>query len=244
MKMEHRKRLLALVLIALFCVSGCISGRTVRGSGNVIEEERTVGSFEEVGFGTVGSLIVELGDQERLLIEAEENLMEYIEVDIRGDTLEIGMTPGVVIVPTEGVHFYLTVVNLEGVSLSGLGSIELPDLEVTRFEINISGAGDIDLEELAATQLDVNISGLGNLTIEDGEVEEQEINISGGGDYNAGDLESARTEIFLSGLGSATVRVEEYLSVDISGAGSVEYYGSPSVDQNVSGVGHVENIGD
>ena len=242
--MVYYKRVLVFALVVMLCATGCISGRTVRGSGTVIEEERAVGSFEEVEFGTVGSLFVELGDQEHLLIEAEDNLMEYIEVDTRGDTLEIGMPQGIVIVPTEGVNFYLTVVDLEAVHLTGLGSIELPDLQTTRFEINISGAGDIDLEELDASQLDVSISGLGNLTVEDGEVEEQEIHISGGGDYNAGDLESIRTEVYLSGLGSATVRVEEHLSVDISGAGSVEDYGSASVDQNVSGVGHVEQIGD
>ena len=242
--MKRRIWVLLLVVAVLSAAPGCIGGRTIRGSGSVIEEERTVGAFEQVEFATVGSLIIEVGEQERLLVEAEENLMEYIEVDVRGDTLEIGMSPGIVIIPTEAIHFYLTVVELEGVHLSGLGSVELPDFAVTRFEIDISGAGDINFDELEATQLDVSISGLGSLTIDEGEVEEQEIHISGGGDYNAGDLESVRTEVFLSGLGSATVRVEEHLSVDISGAGSVEYYGSPSVDQNISGVGHVEQAGD
>jgi len=45
-------------------------------------------------------------------------------------------------------------------------------------------------------------------------------------------------------LGSATVWATEYLNVNISGAGSVNYAGSPRVDSDVSGLGSLKKIGE
>jgi hypothetical protein len=45
-------------------------------------------------------------------------------------------------------------------------------------------------------------------------------------------------------LGSATVRVSDLLRADISGGGSVRYYGNPTIDEQVSGLGQVEKLGD
>ena len=64
------------------------------------------------------------------------------------------------------------------------------------------------------------------------------------GDYRAEDLDSREARVSLSGLGSAFVRVRDHLDVTISGAGSVKYVGSPTVEKQVTGVGRVERIGD
>jgi len=90
----------------------------------------------------------------------------------------------------------------------------------------------------------VNISGLGDLYVAGGEVAAQEILISGGGNIKARALSTAETTIRVSGLGSATVNVSDHLKVTISGGGSVEYLGSPTVEQNISGLGHVERLSD
>ena len=102
----------------------------------------------------------------------------------------------------------------------------------------------MDLAGLYADSFVVNISGLGDLYVAGGEVEQQEILISGGGNIKARALSTAETTIRVSGLGSATVNVREHLKVTISGGGSVEYLGSPTVEQNISGLGHVERLSD
>ena len=42
-----------------------------------------------VNLATIGHLTIELGDTESLRIEAEDNLMEYIETDVRSGKLRI-----------------------------------------------------------------------------------------------------------------------------------------------------------
>ena len=72
---------------------------------------------------------------------------------------------------------------------------------------------------------------------------DQEIELSSVGTYSAGGLESARARIALSGAGTATLWVTEELDVDISGVGSVDYYGDPVVAPEISGLGRLNPLG-
>ena len=245
-----KRTILLLLMVTILTLTTTACGvnfylpRTVRGNGNVIEEIRKVDSFDEIDFQGIGNLYVTLGDKESLMIEAEENLLPYLETFNRGDQLVLKVENGRNITPTEPVNFYLTITSLSRVEVSGLGNVELPELEPERFQIEISGAGDIEIEGLEADSLTANMSGLGNLRIDDGKVTSQDIRISGSGQYKARYLESQDANIEISGLGSATVNVSEYLDVSISGAGDVEYYGNPEIDKSISGLGDIDKLDD
>lgn len=232
-----------LVFLALF-IQGCAGLRTVRGTGDMVSEEREISGFTAMDFAGIGTVIIELGEEEALRIEGEDNLLQYIETEVRGDTLHIEMREGVNIIPTQSMFFFLTAREIDRLSVSGLGNIDAPGLEADQFLVDISGGGDINLDDLEANELSVNISGLGDLRVADGSVEKQTVSISGGGNYNGQDFSSDIAKIAISGLGSATVWALEELEVDISGGGSVRYKGNPSIDENVSGVGRIERLGE
>jgi hypothetical protein len=243
--MKRRVWIVPLILIVALCIQGCVGFKAVRGSGKEAEEERQVSDFTGVELATVGSLYIELGDKEELRIKADDNLLRYFETQVRGETLEIKSRDKVTLIPSEPIYFYLTVKELDTVALSGLGSVEFADdIEVEQLSVAISGGGNVEMKEIKADALQVNISGVGNMSVDGGEVEEQMVTISGGGNYQARDLESAETEVRVTGVGSAAVHARDHLKVTISGGGSVKYAGNPTVEQNVSGVGHVERIGE
>ena len=235
--------IVTLILATLSC-EGSLGFKTVRGSGSVEEKAFEVSGFSSVDLATVGKLVVETGEVETLQVEAEENLLEYFEIQVQNGELEISDRENVNLVPTKGVFFYLTVKALDTITISGLGDVELPAIEAPQFSVEISGGGNVDIEELTADVLDVEISGVGDLSVDGGTVGQQVIVITGGGNYTARHLESAVADVQVNGLGKATVRVSDRLDVTISGGGSVEYFGDPDVDQDVSGVGHVKRIGD
>ena len=247
-----KKQYLLIVVLLVMALSTLACGVTidgvdlnsVRGSGTVVTEERQVSNFEQVELSGIGALVIEVGSEETLVIEAEDNLLEYIETTVRGDTLEIGSRERTNLQPTEPISYYLTVKSLDSISVSGLGNVVVPGLEATRFSVDISGAGDVNLESLDAERLDISISGLGSLGIDAGQVSEQSIDLSGSGGYNGRNLESADAEIYVSGLGSASVWATENLFVNISGSGSVRYAGDPSVDMDISGLGSLKKIDD
>ena len=238
--------IVGLVLAALLVAgAGCVGIKTVAGSGKAVTETREVSDFRSVELATLGTLYIEVGEREALRVEADDNLLPYLETEVRGDTLKITSRDMVGLLPKEPIYYYLTVRALDEIVLSGLGSIEVPDpVETPALAVRISGGGSIELEDLRAESLDVDLTGLGDLYVDEGVVEAQDVLISGGGNYRARGLDSEEATVRLTGLGSATVRVSETLDVTISGGGSVRYVGSPAVTQNVSGLGRVERIGE
>jgi len=219
-----------------------IGSSRVRGSGIEIMVERQVSDFDSINLSGIGRMFIEFGDQESLRVQAEDNIMPYIETEVRGGTLVISIKRRVNLQPTKPINYYLTVKQLESVTVSGAGNIEIEELTTDRFSINISGAGGIDIGNLEAENLGVLISGLGDLTINNGTVNFQEVDLSGSGNYDALGLESIEANVDLSGLGSASIWATGKLDVVISGVGSVQYKGDPVVNKDISGLGSISQI--
>ena len=68
--------------------------------------------------------------------------------------------------------------------------------------------------------------------------------MNGVGNYDAPDLESQTATVDVSGAGGVVIRVLNALDVAISGAGNVDYFGSPTVTQDISGAGRLTSRGD
>jgi hypothetical protein len=212
----------------------------------VVTEERDVSGFDSVVLSGFGKVIITQGDEESLTVETDDNLMQYIETQVRGRTLELGFTDDVrrrIPDPSESIIFRLSVIDLTVLDSSGAGSFEIAKLNADRLKITLSGAGDIKIDSLLATDLVVTVSGAGNIELA-GQVKTQEVNLNALGNYVAPDLESQAVTVRISGAGSAGIWVLDTLDVTISGAGNVEYYGSPEVSKNISGVGSLTSRGE
>lgn len=239
------------------------SGQRERGSGNLVREERDVHDFNEVELHQIGNLIITQGDEEKLVIEAEDNILPHIETTVSGGCLIIERQHLLFdwMHPTLPITFYLSVKVLNRVKLSGSGGIECDRLKSDRFRLEISGSGKTTFGELAADSLEINISGSGDgrfgnvsageietrisgsgdLTLA-GQVASQEIRISGAGKYDADELSSESARVDITGAGDARLRVARELRVSITGSGSVRYHGSPTVQQRISGSGRVRQV--
>jgi hypothetical protein len=240
------KKLLS-VLVLSFTILFLSACTIVRGSGDVITVQREVNGFDRVALSGVGTMFISVGEKESLLIEAEDNLLPYIETKVQGSILEIGLKYehwNTAIQPTKPINYFLTVTNLEALDLSGAGRIEIEEINTTQLRIHTSGAGDIEIEKLNAQSLTMVVSGAGSCRIHDGKVDSQHLQISGAGGYRASDLESHRTDIDISGMGGAKIWVSDTLHVAISGAGNVGFYGYPTVSQSISGAGRIQSLGD
>lgn len=227
-------------IMAVFAASCKWTIGVVRGSGDLVSEEREVSGFNEVQFSGMGNLIIEQGDEEALTIEADDNIIDLIETEVRGDELQIKFRRGVNIVPNAKIKVFLKVKDLNRIDLSGVGDIDCDSFETDDLEFHISGSGNVDFE-IEADTLETHVSGLGDINLE-GKVDSHKVQISGSGKYDAKNLESTECEVKVSGLGSATVNVSGELEIDISGAGNVYYIGDPSISQHISGLGRVKSL--
>lgn len=236
--------LLTIIILATLVLSACSIGgrRTVRGSGKVVEETRAVSGVTGVELATIGHLIIEVGDTESLRIEAEDNLMAYLETEVRNGRLRIGTQDRVNLSNTRPINYYLTVTGLDTIVISSSGDIEMGDLEADNLTVKISSSGDVMMGMLNANTLKVDIDSSGNLDIAGGEVKTQEVTIGSSGNYTAQDLASDEADVRLNSNGSATIWVQDHLKANLKSSGDLRYRGSPTVDATTTSSGDVIQI--
>lgn len=264
-----RRTWAAVVVCAVLIVSAssCVvhADRSIRGSGRVTEEVHKLRSFSAVDFGTVGDLHIRKGSRCELRIEAEENLHDYIELDVSGGTLKIKTRRGVNLRPKRDIEFYLTVKELDEIVLSGAGDIDAPDLEGRHVRLAISGAGNIETEDLDAKSVELEISGAGNILIAEGKSDDVEIYISGSGNIEMDGLRGNRLDLKISGSGSTMIKnggIDEQrivisgsgdykatrlkcerARVRISGSGDASIYVEEKLEARISGSGDIHYRG-
>jgi hypothetical protein len=248
-------KILLLLFVIVFVSTACtipFGPRLVKGSGDIVVEERDVSDFEEILVTGAGRFIITQGDSESLTIETDDNLMEYIETDVKGKTLEIGFKDGTVfssqggrkaLEPSDGFIFRISVIDLTNITISGAAKIDVEKLKTDNLNIVLSGAGDINLDDLNAHNLDVLLSGAGDIMVV-GAVDTQNVSLNGFGRYQGFDLKSQEAVVTISGAGGAEVWVSDSLEVVISGAGDVKYYGSPEINPEISGLGRIQSLGE
>jgi len=245
---KHWKTLfvIAVLLLSLLaCSVGVPTISGIKGSGNLKTETRQVSNFQAVVLSGIGDLQITQGEQESLEIEAEDNILTLIETKVENGTLYIGFKEGTGNVqPTKTIKYTLSIVELTGLTASGVGNIQAPELKTTDLDVQISGVGNIKIESLEANSLAVLVSGAGSGEVNGGKVDKLKVEISGAGSFRAPDLQVATADITISGVGSARLWVTEMLDIMLSGTGGVEYYGLPRVTQLVTGLGSIKSLGD
>jgi hypothetical protein len=233
------------VLLVAALLSGCmelVGDQVIYGSGPVISEQRTAGRFTNITNSTEARVEILQGSTERVRVRGQENILAYLRTDVSGGTLRIYTDPNVLLRPTEAVIIEVDVRVLERITSSGSGVINAPLLDANRLEVNTSGSGDVRLPSLLADSLVVTHSGSAEV-FATGSVTRLRAVHSGSGRIEMRDLQSYHADVTMSGSGPAVIRVRDTLRATLSGSGSLRYYGSPSVQQSVTGAGRVEKAG-
>ncbi|MDF2729359.1 MAG: hypothetical protein K0T01_1145 [Acidimicrobiia bacterium] len=204
-----------MLLAAILCGSCIRPG--VEGSGNVITESREVSDFNEIVLGGTGRVVVDVTGTESLTIEAEDNIMPFLETRVSNGRLRLETNRS--ISPTVEIVYTITAETLDGLVISGSGVVEAEGVDSTDVRVDISGSGDV---VVAGT-----LSGL------------LSVSISGSGEFDGESLTAPEGRVDVSGSGNAVVNVTDDLDVSVSGSGEVQYLGEPNVHSSVSGSGTV-----
>ena len=234
--------LLILSLAVSFSSCHYIRGERINGNGVSSTQERSVGDFHSISAMGGMDVIVSQAPNNSFKIEADQNLLEYIETRNNGGTIEIFTREGFDLDPKFGIKVYASAPNFNDLEVSGSGKITSTGKISSSSELNteVSGSGDI-LIEADAPKIRTEISGSGSSTIR-GTTKDFSAHISGSGDVHCYELLSENTKIDIAGSGNAEVYASKSLDVDIAGAGDVRYKGNPSVKQNIAGSGSVRKV--
>ncbi len=237
--MKIRTLCLAALALTLSACSALAFGTwdIVRGNGTVRLESRDVPSFTGIENMGSGLVRISLGAVRQVTVEADTNILPYIETEVRNGVLALRTRPGISINPTRLV-FRITVPDLSHVAIEGSGDVRLETpLDADRLAIEIEGSGSVD-GRIFVDDLSVEIRGSGSVSL-DGAAEAARFEIAGSGDVEAADLACADAAVRIAGSGSVTLQASRTLDVEISGSGGVRYHGDAKVTVRDSGSGRV-----
>ncbi len=219
--------------------------RVITPSKNIISENRNASGFTAIDFSTLGKINIIQGNVESLNISGPDNLVPEISTSVSNGTLIIKNKEKFTVTSLSSADvltFTIVVKELTSLNVSGLGDIQVDATNTPSLDLTMSGAGKVQLNQFTTNILKVNLSGLGGLEAT-GSATQATIEISGAGSVTAPDLKVQTADITISGLGGATLWVTGQLTGDISGAGSVSYYGSPQTNTKSSGLGQFKSLG-
>ena len=230
-----------------FCMSG---------SGYVVTEEFELSNFSMVENQTVVDVEIVQGDEQKVVVEGDNNIIDQLQLYVHGNELSIDLREGCY--KNFNITVYITVPYLEKVSVKSTGDVTIDDFEdLDYLTLKTSSTGDIigtgvlevsDVLELKTSStgnikleaytfdLVADITGTGDITLA-GNCKNQNVEMSSTGKFKAYDFESENCTIRVSGTGYAKINVSEQLDARISGTGDIYYLGNPRINISDNGVG-------
>jgi len=231
-----------LFIFSLFVIltgtTSCIYD-TIDGNGIRASENRITGTFDKVKSSGSFDVYITKGDDYEVIVSAEENVIPFIETRVSDGILKIETEDHTSIRNDIPMEIFITTPELEGLKLSGSGTISTDYFESDKMDIIVSGSGDI-ITACDALEVEVSISGSGSVIIS-GNAKDAEFEISGSGNIKAANLSAEDCISKISGSGDVWISVDNFLDARISGSGNVFYYGEPQIDEKISGSGNVIN---
>jgi hypothetical protein len=195
--------------IVLLISPGCLDllgGNTrVDGVGDVVKHERDIKGFTGVHLATVGDMNIEFGPTESIVIEAQENLHDYLDVYVKNDVLIVDTKRGYSLRSDKPVRYFVTLNALDYVRVSSSGDIHAPDITAGDMAVDISSSGDFDMGDLECSKLDIRVSSSGDASIDDIKADRIHLNISSSGNIEAKNVTSPAFEARVSSSGDVRI---------------------------------------
>lgn len=236
-KMMKQISVIVLSIAILFSVNAC---KKVVGEGPVVTQERQTAAFSSLHSKLSGDVLFSNGNEYKVKIEAQQNIIDVIETIISGNELQIRFRNNVNIKSHEPVNVYVTSPEVKSFTQSGSGTIKVQnDLTLDNLNLQISGSGSIKTGKVESDQIASHISGSGNIQVEQGTANKVNADISGSGNIDLINVLSKNASTTTSGSGGIKVYATDNLDSRISGSGTVWYRGNPRVNANISGSGRV-----
>lgn len=216
--------------------------KRVSGSGNIKTETRTAGQFNAVDVSGSIDVYVKSDSVSSIRVEADDNLLEFVETHNDGGTLHIHERNGFNLRSRKDIKVYVSGPEFRHFEASGACDIfsENKITSPSAIDIDVSGASGINME-LNAPAIKADLSGACTVTLK-GETKNLDLNGSGASKFYCFDLMAENVGVEISGAGHADVSASVKLDVQVSGAGTVKYKGNAIPNSNISGAGSVKKV--
>lgn len=237
------KKLFFIFSVFTVILSSCdfVTGDRVKGNGNMQSVERSETGFTGVNSSSNFDTYVGIGPYS-VKIEAEENIIPYIETFVDNGTLKIDTKEGFWLKPRRTVKIYVTAPRLTKIHSEGNGNV-ISTTKITdssRIDLHVGGNAEMKVE-VDAPEIDADLGGNGGIEIK-GQARDFQCKTAGNGHIEAFGLQTESAKVEIYGNGNANVSASVKLDVRIGGNGNVHYKGNAQITTQITGNGNIKKV--
>jgi hypothetical protein len=200
-------------------VTGDRHGDRIEGSGRIVSRSLDLRDFDSIRLDGVFTVEIEVGPDYSVELEAEDNLIDLVMVEVRRGQLRLDIEDHYEIETDEEFRLTITMPRLVEIEGDGVYELWATGLDNDLTTIRVDGVGEIELE---------------------GRTEKLEVECSGVGEIDLRNLVAQIADVSVDGVGEVYVHVEDDLRAQVDGMGQIRYRGDPrSVDDEVDGFGSI-----
>lgn len=195
-------------------------------------------AFRQVHYVGTQTILLTPGDADALSLDGPRQLQQLLQlrVDTSG-VLHISEKPGAAF--KQPVQIAITYRYLEAVTLGGQARL-LNDVSLRQpLRLHLTGQSEANLQlEAPAAAIDAQLQDRALLKL-GGTADTLRVAIKGDALLRAADLAATHSELSHAGSQDALLHATGFLKIVLTGAGTVVYGGTPHLQQEVTGIGHV-----
>jgi len=222
--MKLIKQLLALTFLLVF-------SSVIVNADSTEKQNRSVRDFSEISVSSGIDLYLTMGDEEKVTIVADDEIIDDIITEVRGDQLKIYLKER----PfrfrwkwNQERKAYVTVKTIKEIKASAGSDVASENvIKGESLEVHASSGSDVRMEVnvnklvlKASSGSDANLSGLAKYFDADA---------SSGSDIRASDLKTKICRVEVSSGSDASVYATDEIEAHASSGGDIKYYGNPEL---------------
>jgi Putative auto-transporter adhesin, head GIN domain len=235
-------RFLSIILLSVLVITACsdtyLNPMLVDGNGDVKNQVRTIETnFTAIELQSSFEVILSTDITDNVVVEAESNLLPYIQTIVSGNKLFISSSDATRLNPQHKIKIYAPSAGIANINVTGSGSVSADSLNSETMYLYVSGSGSISAP-VYAVALTTDVSGSGEIEIR-GRCRQSDFTNSGSGNIKAFLLSHDESNCELSSSGNIFISAWNKLNAVVTGSGSVYYKGTPSVSANITGSGKI-----
>jgi hypothetical protein len=235
---RNQVQFIGILAVLSVMLSSCwMIGPSVKGNGNVTEEVRQVGEFDEIQVSRGMNVYISQGSPEKLVVIADNNLHEIIQTEVKGGILKIYVDENIKWAKEKKVM--VTVSKLSAVETSSGSNVWSQGQIMSEYlDLESSSGANMTLE-VNTKKLKANGSSGANIWLS-GIAKQAELSVSSGANLKGQELKTDDCTMKASSGANVTSTVVEKLEADASSGGNIWYYGEPaSIAINKSSGGNI-----
>lgn len=219
------------VLLGACALPPVMSGpsESITGSGTPVTHQYDIKDFDRLVISNAFKADVTEGDTFVVEVTVDDNLEQYLDVSKQGDTLTVGLKPGLNLgLNRATMRATITLPGLRAIEANGASQVTLGGFESNdSLDVQASGASTVR-GDIQAGDTTFDVSGASTVRF-NGQGDNGSVTVSGASTADLADFAMKDVKVDANGASTAIVTVGGRLDAQASGASKVEYLGDPTL---------------